>query len=73
MPLEQRRVRPREGKRFLPPCVLAHLCSGLKPLCILQLRNGKQHLVRVRLLSSARMPVQQQVSHSCTALQHLSF
>ena len=65
MPTQQRRVCSRQGK--WRPSVCVSCCNSstvlIGNLCLwrLQLRNGKQHLVRIRLLSSARLPAKQQV------------
>ncbi len=65
MPTEQRRVCSRQGNWHPSVCVSFCNCTTVLVgnLCLwrLQLRNGKQHLVRISLLSSARLPAKQQV------------
>ena len=67
MSTEHRRVCSRQGDWHPSVCVEFSGCSSTTVLdgnlCLwcLQFRNGKQHLVRISLLSSARLPAKQQV------------
>ncbi len=65
MPTEQRRVCSRQGdwhpSAFVSFCKSTTVLVGNLCLWRLQFRNGKQHLVRISLLSSSLLPAKQQV------------